>query len=128
MRPDMLLGKVPKDLACGIALNFVEWPAAVANVNAFTVEPLGRVDNWLAGDDPLDVATREYLQARQAAVKAGTANMGQGAWAGSSAIKAREEANRKALEAKKRGLELLRQRGVLDHARKQGLHVIDPGA
>lgn len=130
MRGDLILGQLDRDLACAIALGFVEKPQVVANPLAITVHdarmrPLGTVSDWLAGADPLDVATKEYLEARQTATQAGMKKMGQGGWAGSSAIKTREDANRKAIDAKNRGKQLLIERKTLEAARKEGLRVIE---
>ena len=72
-----------------------------------------------------DRATRACLLARQEAIQAGARKMGQGGWAASSAVKQREEANRRAIEAKNRATQLLQERGVLAAARAQGLRVID---
>ena len=73
MRPDMIFGQMPRDLACAIALGMVEAPRVGINVQSITLldaqmRPADKVDNWLDGDDPLDVATRDYLRARQNAV------------------------------------------------------------
>jgi hypothetical protein len=129
MRGDPILGQLDRDLACAIALAIVEKPQVHANVNVITLHdaqmrPLGSVSNWL-GDDPLDQLTRTYLEGRHQATQAGMRKLGQAGWAGSAAIKAREEGNRRANEARKKGNELLKERGVLDAARNQGLRVIE---
>ncbi len=126
---DPILGQLDRDLACAIALGVVESPRVVANAQAITLHdermrPLGSLPGWLDTNDPLDQATRTYLVARQQAVQAGTPKIGQGGWAGSSAIKQREEANRRAIEAKKTAVQLLQERGALAAARAQGLRVI----
>jgi len=131
MRADPILGQLDRDLACAIALGYVEKPQVVANANAITVhdarmQPIGTVADWLAGDDPLDRLTFDYLHGRHQAMQAGTKKIGQGGWAGSAAIKAREEGNRRANDAKKQAYQLLTERGVLAAARQEGLRVIEP--
>ena len=67
----------------------------------------------------------EYrVKARQEAAQAG-AYKPPGSWAASSAIKQREEANKRALSARPKGHKLLVERGTLAQARKLGLHVVD---
>lgn len=130
MMRDPILGQLDRDLACAIALGIVEAPRVVANAQVITLHDarmrsLGSLPSWLDTDDPLDQATRACLLARQEAIQAGAKNRGQGGWAASSAIKQREEANRRAIEAKNLAMQLLQQRGVLAAARAQGLRVMD---
>lgn len=131
MRTPLILGKIDRDLACAIALGLVQWPRVVANLNALTLcdermQTLGSDPNWLQGDDPLDALTRDYLAARQQAMKANTRPPGYGhAWAASSANKVRDEANKTAIAARAKAVLLLNERGTLTAAKKQGLHVVE---
>jgi hypothetical protein len=130
MRPDLILGQLPRDLACAIALGMVEAPRVGINLQSITLldaqmRPADKLDNWLDGDDPLDVATRDYLKARQDAIHAGRPRFGQTGWAAAGAGRAREEAVKRSLVAKTTAQKLLVERGVLEHARSIGMHVIE---
>lgn len=131
MRAPLILGKIDRDLACAIALGFVQWPQVVTNLQKLTLcdermQTVGSDANWLDGDDPLDAIAREYLAAKQEAMKSSTAKPAYGhAWSASSASKTRDEANKRAIAARAQGARLLAERGTLAAARKQGLHVID---
>jgi len=76
---------------------------------------VGSVADWLNGADPLDMATREYLQARQEAALSGMKPNSK-PWEAASRAKTRDEATKRALEAKARAKVLLDQRGVLARA------------
>jgi hypothetical protein len=125
-----ILGQFDRDLACAVALSLVEYPHIIANLNALTLldagmRPVGTEHDWLRGDDPLDVATREYLAARRDASLASVRRPGQTGWASASAVKTREEANSRARRARDLGRSLLIERGVIAHARRTGLKLID---
>jgi hypothetical protein len=134
MRSDMILGSVPRDVACAAALGVVELPQLGINLNTITLNdaqmrPKDTLSNWLDGDDPLDVATRDYLKARQEANQSkrsgyGQSGYGSSGWAAAGSTKAREEAVKRSLEARKIGYQLLVERGVLEHARAKGMRVI----
>jgi len=130
MRTPLILGKIDRDLACAIALAFVEWPRVVANLHALTLcdermQTVGSDPNWLQGDDPLDEVVREYLSARQEAMKTSQKSSYGHAWSASSASRTRDVANQRAIAARARGAKLLAERGTLAAARQQGLHVVD---
>ena len=125
-----LLGNVlDRDLACAVALGFVDLPRVATNPQTITIHdanmrPLGSVPDWLNSSDPLDVATREYLQARQEATLSGP-KLNAKPWEATARTKAREVANQRALAAKARGKALLDERGVLTQARADNLRVLD---
>jgi hypothetical protein len=129
MSRGLLLGHVPRDVACAVALGVVEDPRVVVTLEAVTLydaahRPLGTLPNWLAGDDPLDVATRDYLRARQEASMTTVRRPGQTAWNYATGAKTRDAANGRAREARERGRALLAERGVLAYARGAGLKLI----
>jgi hypothetical protein len=120
-----ILGQLDRDLACAIALGLIEDPHVTASPEAITLlddhmRPLGTEKDWLAGDDPLDVATREYLVARRDAARASVIRPGQTAWGSAGAVKARDDAIKRARAAHDAGRLLLVQRGVLADARSAG--------
>jgi hypothetical protein len=124
MRPDLILGQFDRDLACAIALNFVEDPRVVANLDCITLHDVnmrlvGSERDWL-GDDPLEATTRDYLQARRDASLAKVSRPGQPAWGMASGVKARDAANEKARQARDLGRALLAERGTLAAARRAG--------
>jgi hypothetical protein len=128
----LILGQLDRDLACAVALGLVESPRVAANPDAVTVldeymRPVGTVRGWLDGDDPLDVATREYLRARIEAYQTTRPRPGQPPWMAAAAIRTRDAANQRARAARDRAREALAQRGTLDTARAAGLPVIDLG-
>ena len=82
------------------------------------------VTGWLDGADALAVATREYLTGRRDAMLSGSRPM-QSGWATSAAVKERETANIRAIQARIAALKILQDRGVLDHARWAGMTVRD---
>jgi hypothetical protein len=115
MARDLILGQLHPDLACAIALGFLENPQATVTLDVFTLfDPRLRTSRahsgWLSTDDPLDVATREYLAAKRDTTLA-SPRTGQSGWAAASTIKKREEASKRAIEARARGLQLLQERG-----------------
>jgi hypothetical protein len=129
MNRGLLLGHIPRDLACAFALGVVEDPRVVATLESVTVyddrlRPLGKLPNWLLGDDPLDVATREYLRAKRDATMTTVPRPGQTAWGFASAARARDGANDRARKARDVGRGLLAERGVLTQARQAGLKLI----
>ncbi len=129
MNSKLLLGTVPHELACAVALGIVEDPHIAPNADAVTVydahmRPLGTVPNWLAGNDPLDAATRDYLRAKREATMTTVRRPGQSAWNYSAATRARDGANERARQARALGRGLLAERGVLDYAQGNGLRVM----
>ncbi|MFL5245082.1 MAG: hypothetical protein ACJ8FY_23515 [Gemmataceae bacterium] len=128
MPRDLILGKLDPDLACAIALGLVEHNFIVANLEAITLhdedfQTLGQQRDWLTDEDPLDVATHDYLAARREALFAGHHGEGDNAWAAAAAIGTREEANRRAVEAREAGRAILEERRVLESARAAGMTV-----
>jgi hypothetical protein len=131
MNREMILGQIHPDMACAIALGILEDTRVTVNLEAITVHdtqmrPIGTVRNWLSDDDPLDLATHEYLQARRQAAMTDPLPR-QGAWAAASSQKNREDALERAKRARDRGNSLLAERGVLAHARRSGLKLIGVG-
>ena len=115
MARELILGQLHPDLACAIALGVVDNPQVTVTVDSITLTDPQRgntrtLSAWL-GDDPLDQATREYLTARRDAMLHGQKARGPG-WAGAAAIKARDQANARAIQARNRAREILQQRGV----------------
>jgi hypothetical protein len=124
-----ILGQLDRDLACAIALGLIEDPHVAANPEAITLldmnmRPLGTERDWLAGDDPLDVATRDYLVARKEVAAASVRRPGRTAWGSAGAIKARDGAADRACVAREKGRMLLVQRGVLANARGAALEAV----
>jgi hypothetical protein len=129
MSRGLLCNVLDRDLACAVALGFVEMPGVAANARTITIHdaamrPLGSVSDWLDGSDPLDVATREYLQARQEATLSGP-KLGAKPWEATARTKTREQASQRAIQARTRGKALLDERGVLVRARADKLRVIE---
>ena len=127
MARDLLLGQLDPDLACAIALNFVEHDQVVITLEALTLnDPHQRTSRtqagWLSNTDPLDQFTREYLSARREAMQS-TSRASQSGWAGASAVKSREAANARAIQARSKAAQLLQARGVFRQARSLGLRV-----
>jgi hypothetical protein len=125
----LLCNVLDRDLACAVALSFVDLPRVAVNAQTITIHDanmrlIGSVPDWLDGGDPLDAATRDYLQARQEATLSGP-KPGAKPWEASARTKAREVANQRAIQAKARGKALLEERGVLAQARAQGLRVAE---
>jgi hypothetical protein len=110
VRRGLLLGELDRDLACAIALGFVEAPHVRADLEVIwildvTGRPLASQSPWLDTTDPLDVATREYLTSRRALGKD---------------FPNRPETSRKVFDARQRVRELIAERGVLRKARAAG--------
>jgi hypothetical protein len=128
----LILGKLDPDLACGIALGLVEHNFIVTNLESITIhdedfETLGQQRDWLTDEDPLDLATRDYLTARRQALLAAHQGEADNAWAAAAGIASREEANRRAVEARATGRAILEQRRVLESARAAGMTVFGDG-
>src|SRR5262245_59888272 len=122
MARDLILNKLDPDLACAIALGYVEHNFIVANLDGITIhdadfEILGQQTDWLTEDDPLDIATRDYLSARREALLSGYHHEEDNAWAAAAAMGTREEANRRAITARAAGKALLEERRVLESAK-----------
>jgi hypothetical protein len=114
VRRGLLLGGLDRDLACAIALGFVDDPHVIADLEWIAILDADKrlrasQSGWLSTLDPLDVATREYLRAQRALARA----TGE-----------RDEAARKAYAAKGRVWRLLEVRGVLRMAREAGFLVV----
>ena len=129
MSRGLLCNVLDRDLACAVALGLVDRPGVVVNPQTITLQdaqmrPAGSVTDWLQGEDPLDVATREYLQARQEAILSGPKPNAK-PWEATARTKAREAANQRAIAARIRGRALLEERGVLARARAEGLRLIE---
>ena len=89
-----LVDFIEHDLACGIALGFFEYRRARVTLEAVTLYDRNlRVrdlkSNWL-GTDPLDQATREYLEARRALMRIAGAG-GKDAWSSPATAEERED-------------------------------------
>jgi hypothetical protein len=117
------------DMACAIALGVVDNPNVTASLDALIVvdarlRTTRTVTGWLDGADALAVATREYLTARRDAMLNGPRPT-QSGWAASATVKARETANIRANLARSTALKILQDRGVLHHARRNGMTVRD---
>jgi hypothetical protein len=129
MSREPLFGRLDRDLACAIGLGIVAYQHVTITPEAITMHDenmrdLGQVTGWLAGDDPLDRATYEYLSARRDAMLA-NARQTKGGWGMSAAVRDREKANQRANQAKAKGRALLEERGVLAMARKVGMTVLE---
>jgi hypothetical protein len=123
-----LLGQLDRDLACAVALGLVEDTRIVANLESVTwhdnrMRPLGTVRDWL-GDDPLDVATRDYLRAKREASMTTVRRPGQTGWGVASNVKTRDLANERARAARDQARALLTERGVFAAARRAGLKLM----
>jgi hypothetical protein len=128
MPRDLILNKLDPDLACAIALGLVEHNFIQANLESITLHDedfqiLGQQKEWLTEDDPLDLATRDYLVARHQALLAGRHGESDNAWAAAQAIGTREEANRQAIEARATAKAILEERRVLESAKAAGMTV-----
>jgi hypothetical protein len=129
MSREPILGRLDRDLACAIALGIVDYPLLTVTPEAVTLRDeamreLGTERGWLDGDDPLDTATRAYLEGRRDAMLAGT-RLSQGGWAGAAAVREREKGNQQANQAKIKAREILDQRGTLTVARDIGMRIFD---
>jgi hypothetical protein len=129
MKRAPILGQVDPDLACAVALGLVEWPRVEVRLEAITVHDtemrvVGTVSDWLTPEDALDAATHTYLSARREAGLTTMRRPGQAPWVAAAAIKTRDLANKRAVEARDLGRALLIERGVLEHAREAGLTVL----
>lgn len=129
MSRDVICGVLDRDLACAVALGFVDMPTVAVNVQTITLHdanmrPIGSLADWLATNDPLDALTRTYLQARLEAAQSGPKGNAR-PWEAAARTRARDEANRRANEARTCGKALLDERGVLARARAVQLRVIE---
>jgi hypothetical protein len=124
----LILGKVEPDLACAIALEFVECPRISANLEGVTLyderlQRIGAETDWLRAEDPLHQLTRECLVAKREMHRSTIRPGNTGGWAAATAAKNREKYVKQALEAKIKARVLLQERGVFDLARKAGMTV-----
>jgi hypothetical protein len=115
MRRGLLLGELDRDLACAIALGFVEDPHVVAELECIRIHdaamrPLASQSGWLNTPDPLDVLTREYLVARREMARI-------------PSREGRQVAACNLITVKQRVRQLLAARGVLRKARAAGLTI-----
>lgn len=125
MRPEMILDILHRDLACAIALAFVEVPGVSVNLQAVTLSK-GTQQNWIDDQDPLEAATREYLTAKQqVAQSSSTWKPGGNAWGSAGGVKQREEAVKRSVAARGAAQKLLAERGVLTYARGKGYRVYE---
>jgi hypothetical protein len=125
---ELLFGQLHPDLVCAVALGFVHHPSLTVTADAISyVDPQRQTSqtqtDWIGGDDPLDVITREYLSARREAMQQ-IIRPGASPWVVSAARKAKETANAVAVAAKQKGYQLLEERGILIHASRAGLSVL----
>jgi hypothetical protein len=125
---ELLFGQLHPDLACAVALGFVHHPGLTVTADAITfVDSLRQTSQtltgWLGSEDPLDVITREYLGARREAMQQ-VLRPGASPWVASAARKVKETANARAVAAKQKGYQLLEERGILLHASRAGLSVL----
>lgn len=118
------------DLACAVALGFVEHPRMTVNLSQMTVldhrgQPVATFRDWLSQFDKLHAVVRDYLSARQEAQQATAKSSGfmGGGWTTATAIKTRDTANARANAAKASGRQHLMERGVLTRAKGLGLRV-----
>lgn len=123
-----ILEHLDHDLACGIALGFFEHPRARVTLEAVTrydrgYRVLGIEASWL-GSDPLDAATRDYLEARRALSRASGAGE-KGRWSSAVAARAREEALTRAIDAKTRARDLLIGRDAWARAADAGMTILE---
>jgi hypothetical protein len=119
---------IEHDLACGIALGFFEHRRARVTLEAITLYDRGfRVrdlrPNWL-GAEPLDQATRLYLEARRALTRSTGAGT-NGKWSSSAGATEREDALAQAMAAKLRARALLLKRDAWSRAREMGMEVLE---
>lgn len=119
---------IEHDLACGIALGLFEHRRARVTLEAITLyDKSFRVrdlkPNWL-GADPLDQATRAYLEARRALMRITGAGE-NGKWSSAKAAKAREDALAQAMAAKTRARDILMERDAWSRARQAGMDILE---
>ena len=119
------------DLACAVAMGFVEHPRMTANLHQLTVLdqraiPVGTYRDWLSNVDKLHIITRDYLLAREDVTKT-SPHVGSGAtgWAAATGVKTRYDATTRAQTAKSQARLLLTERGVFTRAKSIGLRVFD---
>jgi hypothetical protein len=117
-------------MACAIALGMVEQPGVSASLEAITIlddnwQPLGTQTNWLGNEDPLEIATQEFLLARRDLMAANVLRWNGGLWTAAQHVKSREAALVRSNQARLRCRILLAERGILVQARAAGRAVID---
>ena len=119
------------DLACAVAMGFVEHPRMIVNLNQLTVldhrgQPSATYRDWLSQLDKLHILVREFLTARTTAQQATARTTGFGAtgWGTASAIKHRDAANTRAITLKAEARQHLAERGALVRAKGLGLKIL----
>ena len=100
----LILGQLDPDLACAVALGYVEDPRVTVTLETVTLADArtrsSRVQaGWLGQGDPLDDLTRQYLSARLEVMR-NVPRPGLPAWDATRLIKARDGATVKAVQAK----------------------------
>jgi hypothetical protein len=123
------LASLDHDLACAIALGLADHALVRVTADALTLldertAVRHQECGWLSGSDPLKAATRRFLEARQAASRA-AAPRGPGAWSAAAGTKAREAAQRQAIEARDEARRILTERDFPGRARAIGLTILD---
>ncbi|OWK40413.1 hypothetical protein [Fimbriiglobus ruber] len=119
------------DLACAVAMGFVEHPRMTANLHQLTVidqrgVPVGTHRDWLSNADKLHLVTRDYLLAREDVTKTST-SVGPRAsgWSAATGVKTRYDATTRAQAAKSQARLMLSDRGVFVRAKSLGFRVFD---
>jgi hypothetical protein len=123
-----LVDFIEHDLACGIALGFFEYRRARVTLEAVTLYDRNlRVrdlkSNWL-GTDPLDQATREYLEARRALMRIAGAG-GKDAWSSPATAEEREDGLAQVVAARARARDILKERDAWSRARQAGMEILE---
>jgi hypothetical protein len=129
MPRSLILGKLDPDLACALAVGLVEHPLIQANLEAISLYDqdltlIGRYPDWLDVNDPLDAATRAYLEARRTAHEARRHHEDDNAWAAAASLRVQEDASKRAIAARSAARQLLEEREVLASARAAGMAVL----
>ncbi|MFT3880464.1 MAG: hypothetical protein QM703_12480 [Gemmatales bacterium] len=116
------------DLACAIALGVVENSRMVTTIQQVNVlDSSGLVvphKNWLRETDPLHQLTKQYLQAKAESQQSGVHQRPQAGWNMEAALKARDQANERAMLILIQARQLLEARGVLKRAKLEGLRIL----
>jgi hypothetical protein len=118
------------DLACAVALGFVEHPRLVVNLHQLTLldqrgQPAATYRDWLSQLDKLHIVVREFLSAKTIAQQATAQSTGFGSagWGMAATARTRDGANTKAISLKAEARQHLAERGVFVRAKGLGLRV-----